>query len=70
MARGPRPAGLPEQRLNARQIAKLTGLHRNTILGYMKPGGPLFCGLAMLGGRHTVPVSTYEAWVENGRIDR
>ncbi len=58
----------PEQRLDARKIAALTGLHKLTILGYMKPGGPLFAGVAILGGKKTVPLSTYNAWVENGRV--
>ncbi len=59
-----RPILFPERRLDSRQIADLTGLHKYTIMHYFKqPDHPLSKGAAMLGGKISVPESSYNGWI-------
>ncbi len=60
---------LPEKRLDAQEIAWVTGLHKLTVLKLMKdPACPLAKGVACLGGKFSTPLSSYNTWVEEGLL--
>ncbi|HEX4085289.1 MAG TPA: hypothetical protein VHY22_10290 [Chthoniobacteraceae bacterium] len=67
-ARGSQAAAkMPERMLDVQELRWLTGLSRATLIKEVKEGG-LKEGAAMLAGKLMVPVSTYNGWVEAGRI--
>lgn len=64
MSRGQR---YPEKLLSVAEIALLTGLHKETVLDEIN-NGELKKAAVMLRGKFRVPVSAYNAWIDQGRL--
>jgi len=58
----------PERMVSTTEARRLTGLHKNTVLTHFKTDGRLRPHVVCLCGRLMVPVSAYNAWIEDAEL--
>ena len=58
----------PERMVSTTEARRLTGLHKNTVLSHFKTSLRLRPHVVSLCGRLMVPVSAYNAWVDDANL--